>query len=208
MAAQTSLSTPRANPKAASQPCAAPRCGAPCALLASATRRQLMSAPDMLRKQLTIIGSWTSSWQGQADCARFVVDHDVEETQRCSAKSRTPRRSPSAATDRSTFLTLAQGRPVQRRTSARARPDGQCGLAGRRPLDGAISTARCVARSARRPRCEIHRAKGPKRGVRSRSPPLRTPGSGGVKESKALEMVRIRQPGESGIAAIAHLYRR
>src|SRR6201987_1903726 len=37
-------------------------------------------SPDMLRKQLTIIGSWTFSWQGQADCARFVVERkgDVE----------------------------------------------------------------------------------------------------------------------------------
>jgi threonine dehydrogenase-like Zn-dependent dehydrogenase len=35
-------------------------------------------SPDMLRKQLTIIGSWTFSWQGQADCARFVVERKVE----------------------------------------------------------------------------------------------------------------------------------
>src|SRR6478736_4437042 len=35
-------------------------------------------SPDMLRKQLTIIGSWTFSWQGQADCARFVVDRKVD----------------------------------------------------------------------------------------------------------------------------------
>ena len=34
--------------------------------------------PDMLRKQLTIIGSWTFSWQGQADCARFVVERKVD----------------------------------------------------------------------------------------------------------------------------------
>jgi hypothetical protein len=31
-------------------------------------------SPDMLRKQLTIIGSWTFLWQGQADCARFAVE--------------------------------------------------------------------------------------------------------------------------------------
>ena len=35
-------------------------------------------SPDMLRKQLTIIGSWTFSWQGQQDCARFVVDHKLD----------------------------------------------------------------------------------------------------------------------------------
>jgi threonine dehydrogenase-like Zn-dependent dehydrogenase len=33
---------------------------------------------DMLRKQLTIIGSWTFSAMGQAECARFVVDNKVE----------------------------------------------------------------------------------------------------------------------------------
>src|SRR5215468_6996947 len=35
-------------------------------------------SPDMLRKQLTIVASWTFSWQGQADCARFVVDRKVD----------------------------------------------------------------------------------------------------------------------------------
>ena len=33
---------------------------------------------DMLRKQLTIIGSWTFSAMGQAECARFVVDNKIE----------------------------------------------------------------------------------------------------------------------------------
>jgi threonine dehydrogenase-like Zn-dependent dehydrogenase len=32
---------------------------------------------DMLRKQLTIIGSWTFSTIGQADCARFVEDRRI-----------------------------------------------------------------------------------------------------------------------------------
>ncbi len=34
-------------------------------------------SPDMLRKQLTIIGSWTFSKVGQAECARFVVDRKI-----------------------------------------------------------------------------------------------------------------------------------
>jgi threonine dehydrogenase-like Zn-dependent dehydrogenase len=34
-------------------------------------------SPDMLRKQLTIIGSWTFSTSIQADCARFVADRSV-----------------------------------------------------------------------------------------------------------------------------------
>jgi threonine dehydrogenase-like Zn-dependent dehydrogenase len=34
-------------------------------------------SPDILRKQLTIIGSWTFSTVGQAECARFVADRGV-----------------------------------------------------------------------------------------------------------------------------------
>jgi threonine dehydrogenase-like Zn-dependent dehydrogenase len=33
---------------------------------------------DLLRKQLTLIGSWTFSAMGQADCARFVVDAGIK----------------------------------------------------------------------------------------------------------------------------------
>lgn len=35
-------------------------------------------SPDMLRKQLTIIGSWTFSTVVQADCARFVADRNID----------------------------------------------------------------------------------------------------------------------------------
>jgi threonine dehydrogenase-like Zn-dependent dehydrogenase len=35
-------------------------------------------SPDMLRKQLTIIGSWTFSAMGQAECARFIVDNEIK----------------------------------------------------------------------------------------------------------------------------------
>jgi threonine dehydrogenase-like Zn-dependent dehydrogenase len=34
-------------------------------------------SPDMLRKHLTIIGSWTFSTAIQAECARFVVEREV-----------------------------------------------------------------------------------------------------------------------------------
>ncbi len=34
-------------------------------------------SPDMLRKQLTIVGSWTFSTTIQADCARFVADRKI-----------------------------------------------------------------------------------------------------------------------------------
>ena len=32
---------------------------------------------DMLRKQLTIVASWTFSRSGQADCADFVADREI-----------------------------------------------------------------------------------------------------------------------------------
>jgi threonine dehydrogenase-like Zn-dependent dehydrogenase len=35
-------------------------------------------SPDMLRRQVTIIGSWTFSTVGQAECARFVADRGIE----------------------------------------------------------------------------------------------------------------------------------
>jgi threonine dehydrogenase-like Zn-dependent dehydrogenase len=35
-------------------------------------------SPDILRRQVTIVGSWTFSKQGQADCAEFVADHNID----------------------------------------------------------------------------------------------------------------------------------
>lgn len=35
-------------------------------------------SPDILRKQLTIMGSYTFSNVGQADCTRFIADHGVD----------------------------------------------------------------------------------------------------------------------------------
>jgi threonine dehydrogenase-like Zn-dependent dehydrogenase len=35
-------------------------------------------SPDMLRKQLTVIGSWTFSSVGQAECAQFIVDNGLD----------------------------------------------------------------------------------------------------------------------------------
>jgi threonine dehydrogenase-like Zn-dependent dehydrogenase len=35
-------------------------------------------SPDMLRKQLTIVGSWTFSSVGQAECARFIADRGID----------------------------------------------------------------------------------------------------------------------------------
>jgi threonine dehydrogenase-like Zn-dependent dehydrogenase len=33
---------------------------------------------DMIRKQLTVIGSWTFSSVIQADCARFIADRGID----------------------------------------------------------------------------------------------------------------------------------
>ena len=37
----------------------------------------LVVSRDLLRKQLTVIGSWTFSAMGQAECARFIVDNRI-----------------------------------------------------------------------------------------------------------------------------------
>jgi len=34
-------------------------------------------SPDLLRRQITLVGSWTFSTQGQADCAAFVADNAI-----------------------------------------------------------------------------------------------------------------------------------
>ena len=34
-------------------------------------------SPDLLRRQITLIGSWTFSNVGQAECARFVADRRI-----------------------------------------------------------------------------------------------------------------------------------
>ena len=33
---------------------------------------------DLLRRQVTLIGSWTFSTVGQAECARFIADRGVD----------------------------------------------------------------------------------------------------------------------------------
>lgn len=34
-------------------------------------------SPDMLRRQVTLVGSWTFSKQGQAECAEFIADKNI-----------------------------------------------------------------------------------------------------------------------------------
>jgi threonine dehydrogenase-like Zn-dependent dehydrogenase len=35
-------------------------------------------SPDLLRRQVTLIGSWTFSAMGMLECARFIADHKIE----------------------------------------------------------------------------------------------------------------------------------
>ncbi|HEY1727024.1 MAG TPA: zinc-binding dehydrogenase [Candidatus Baltobacteraceae bacterium] len=35
-------------------------------------------SPDLLRRQVTLIGSWTFSITGQAECARFIADRNID----------------------------------------------------------------------------------------------------------------------------------
>lgn len=35
-------------------------------------------SPDLLRRQITLVGSWTFSKQGQAECAEFIADRNID----------------------------------------------------------------------------------------------------------------------------------
>jgi hypothetical protein len=37
-----------------------------------------VASPDLLRRQVTLVGSWTFSKQGQAECAEFIADRKVD----------------------------------------------------------------------------------------------------------------------------------
>ena len=52
----------------------AARPGAPPAIVGERGQVTLDVSPDLLRRQITLVGSWTFSTQGQADCADFVAD--------------------------------------------------------------------------------------------------------------------------------------
>jgi threonine dehydrogenase-like Zn-dependent dehydrogenase len=34
-------------------------------------------SPDLLRRQVTLIGSWTFSAMGMLECARFIAEHKI-----------------------------------------------------------------------------------------------------------------------------------
>jgi threonine dehydrogenase-like Zn-dependent dehydrogenase len=35
-------------------------------------------SPDLLRRQVTLVGSWTFSTQGQSECAEFVAENNID----------------------------------------------------------------------------------------------------------------------------------
>ena len=35
-------------------------------------------SPDLLRRQVTLVGSWTFSTQGQSECAEFVAENKID----------------------------------------------------------------------------------------------------------------------------------
>jgi D-arabinose 1-dehydrogenase-like Zn-dependent alcohol dehydrogenase len=40
-------------------------------------------SPDLLRRQVTLVGSWTFSKQGQAECAEFIAERKVARPSSC-----------------------------------------------------------------------------------------------------------------------------
>jgi threonine dehydrogenase-like Zn-dependent dehydrogenase len=40
--------------------------------------RSRSTSPDLLRCQVTLVGSWTFSKQGQAECAEFIAERNVD----------------------------------------------------------------------------------------------------------------------------------
>ena len=49
-----------------------------CCLVGEGGRLELDVSPDLLRRQITLLGSWTFSSIGQADCARYVAERGID----------------------------------------------------------------------------------------------------------------------------------
>src|SRR5215472_6844836 len=75
--ARTRRSTPPQRRTLVPRPCAPYARGAPPVSSASEVR-SLDVSPDLLRRQVTLVGSWTFSKQGQAECAEFIADRKVD----------------------------------------------------------------------------------------------------------------------------------
>ena len=47
-------------------------------------------SPDLLRRQVTLVGSWTFSKQGQAECAEFIADYSGPNRRRAHPAKNAP----------------------------------------------------------------------------------------------------------------------
>ncbi len=66
------------SPEARAQAVRATRAWGACCYVGEGGEVTLEVSPDLLRRQITLIGSWTFSTVGQADCARFVADRGID----------------------------------------------------------------------------------------------------------------------------------
>ena len=77
-AAPTSRSTPRRRPQARAQAVRCVRTWGKACFVGEGGDVTLDVSNDLLRRQVTLIGSWTFSTVGQADCARFIADRGID----------------------------------------------------------------------------------------------------------------------------------
>ncbi len=66
------------SPEARAQAVRATRAWGACCYVGEGGEVTLEVSPDLLRRQITLIGSWTFSTVGLADCARFVAERGID----------------------------------------------------------------------------------------------------------------------------------
>jgi threonine dehydrogenase-like Zn-dependent dehydrogenase len=66
------------SPQARAQAVRCTRAWGACCYVGEGGDVQLEVSPDLIRRQITLMGSWTFSTVGQADCARFVADRKID----------------------------------------------------------------------------------------------------------------------------------
>lgn len=66
------------SPQARAQAVRATRAWGTCAYVGEGGEVTLEVSPDLLRRQITLMGSWTFSTVGQADCARFIAERGID----------------------------------------------------------------------------------------------------------------------------------
>ena len=66
------------NPEARAQAVRCTRAWGSCCYVGEGGDVSLNVSPDLIRRQITLMGSWTFSTVGQADCARFVADRQID----------------------------------------------------------------------------------------------------------------------------------